>query len=159
MTGKRVALDTPKADAGAPRTGPVVVQYRIQFLDGVGNVVRELSASARNVAAAIELIVDADWPPQTVTMRVLDAYGREVHSATRRDVTKRELRLDGRDGRTVLPLVLRDDPRSPSYGHCGEACAARRAHRSRAIMNSSASLRPRPMRSWRLSMKRRCRSF
>ena len=66
-----------------------MVQYRIQFLDGAGNVVREWSASARNVAGAIELIVDADWPPQTVTMRVLDAYGREVHSATRGDVTKR----------------------------------------------------------------------
>jgi hypothetical protein len=35
----------------------------------------------------------------------------------------------------------------------------RRAHPSRANMNSSASLRPRPRRSWHRSMKRRCRSF
>jgi len=29
----------------------------------------------------VALVVDADWPPRAVTMRVLDAYGREVHSA------------------------------------------------------------------------------
>ena len=44
-------------------------------------------SNARSVADAIKLIVDADWPPQAVTMRVLDPYGREVHSATRGDVT------------------------------------------------------------------------
>jgi hypothetical protein len=27
--------------------------------------------------------LDADWPPRAVAMRVLDAYGREVHSAIR----------------------------------------------------------------------------
>jgi hypothetical protein len=65
------------------------VQYRIQFLDGAGNVIQEWSASAWNVEGAIELIVDTDWPPRAVTMRVLDASGREVHSPTRGDFTKR----------------------------------------------------------------------
>jgi hypothetical protein len=65
------------------------VQYRVQFLDDAANVIREWNASAGNVAGAIELIVDTDWPPLAVAMRVLDAYGREVHSATRGDVTKR----------------------------------------------------------------------
>ncbi len=59
------------------------MQYRIQFLDGVGKVIREWSDPAQNITRVIELIVDADWPPRAVTMRVLDAYGREVHSATR----------------------------------------------------------------------------
>ena len=59
------------------------MQCRIQFLDGAGKVIREWSASARTVADALKLIVDADWLPDAVTMRVLDASGREVHSATR----------------------------------------------------------------------------
>jgi hypothetical protein len=61
------------------------VQYRIQFLDRSGNVIREWSANAHTVAGAVALIVDADWPPRAVAMRVLDAYGREVHSAIRAD--------------------------------------------------------------------------
>ncbi len=56
--------------------GPLTLQYRVQFLDGSVKVIREWSANARNVARAIELIVDADWPPRAVTVRVLDAYGR-----------------------------------------------------------------------------------
>jgi hypothetical protein len=59
------------------------VQYRIQFLDRSGNVIREWSANAHSVAGAVALIVDADWPPRAVAMRVLDAYGREAHSAIR----------------------------------------------------------------------------
>jgi hypothetical protein len=65
------------------------MQYRIQFLDASGNVVRELSGSAQSVTRVVAIIVDADWPPQAVTMCVLDAYGREVHSSTRSDFTKR----------------------------------------------------------------------
>ena len=80
-TGDRI----PKRhrDGGPPR-----VQYRIQFLDRSANVIREWSANARDVAGAIELIVGAGWPPRAVTMRVLDACGREVHSATRDDNEK-----------------------------------------------------------------------
>ena len=36
--------------------------------------------------AAIELIVDADWPPQAISMRALVADGRQVHSAVKRRV-------------------------------------------------------------------------
>ncbi len=64
------------------------MQYRIQFLDRSANVIREWSASAQSVAGAVALVVDADWPPGAVTMRVLDAYGREVHSAIKGDVTR-----------------------------------------------------------------------
>ena len=56
------------------------MQYRIQFLDSSAKVICEWSANAQSAAGAIELIVDADWPPRAVTMRVLDPYGREVHS-------------------------------------------------------------------------------
>ncbi len=59
------------------------MQFRIQFLDGAANVIREWSANAQTVAGAVALIVDADWPPRAVTMRVLDAYGREVHSESK----------------------------------------------------------------------------
>jgi len=59
------------------------VQYRIQFLDGSSNVLREWSANARSVAGVVSLVTEFDWPPRAVTMRVLDANGREVHSATK----------------------------------------------------------------------------
>lgn len=64
-------------------------QYQIQFLDCAGNVVRKSRDTAQNVTRMVAMIVDADWPPQAVTMRVLHAYGREVHSATGGDFTKR----------------------------------------------------------------------
>jgi hypothetical protein len=61
------------------------MQYRIQFLDGRANVIRELTADARNSVGAIALVTDIDWPPRAVTMRVLDADGREVHSEVKGD--------------------------------------------------------------------------
>ena len=64
------------------------MQYRIQFLDQSGDVIREWSANAQSVARAVALIVEADWPPHAITMRVLDAYRREVHSARKPDVAR-----------------------------------------------------------------------
>jgi hypothetical protein len=63
------------------------MQYRNQFLDGKANVVRELTADARNAIGAVALVTDIDWPPRAVTMRLLDAEGREVHSDIKRDRT------------------------------------------------------------------------
>ncbi len=56
------------------------MQFRIQFLDESPRVIREVAADARNAAGAIALVVDVDWPPRAVTMRMLDVDGREVHS-------------------------------------------------------------------------------
>jgi hypothetical protein len=61
------------------------MQYRIQFLDGRANVIRELTADARNAAGAVALVAEIDWPPRAISMRVLDADGREIHSANRGD--------------------------------------------------------------------------
>jgi hypothetical protein len=61
------------------------MQYRIQFFDGAAAVISELIADAHSAAGAIALVADIDWPPHAVTMRVLDADGREVHSATKGD--------------------------------------------------------------------------
>ena len=59
------------------------MRYRIQFLDVRANVLRELTADARTAANAIALVVDRDWPPRAVTMRMLDLDGREVHFAVK----------------------------------------------------------------------------
>jgi hypothetical protein len=64
------------------------VQYRIQFLDGMASVILDLIADARDAANAIALVVDLDWPPNAVSMRVLDVDGREVHSSIRSDVRR-----------------------------------------------------------------------
>jgi hypothetical protein len=61
------------------------MQYRIQFLDRRTNVVRELTADARNAVGAVALVADIDWPPHAVTLRVLDPDGREVHSGVKGD--------------------------------------------------------------------------
>jgi len=49
------------------------VQYRIQYLDGLANIIRELSADARSGMSAFELVADMPWVPRAVAMRVLDA--------------------------------------------------------------------------------------
>ncbi len=67
------------------------MQYRIQYLDGLANIIRELSADARSGMSAFELVADMPWVPRAVTMRVLDADGREVHSERRLDVKGRYL--------------------------------------------------------------------
>ena len=61
------------------------MQFRIQFLDGSANVIGELTAAARSAAGALQLVVADDWPLEAVSIRVLDAAGREVHSAIRGD--------------------------------------------------------------------------
>ena len=61
------------------------MQYRIQFLDAAAAVISELIADARSARGAIALVADLDWPPHAVTMRVLDADGREVHSEIKGD--------------------------------------------------------------------------
>jgi hypothetical protein len=62
------------------------MQFRIQFLDGSARVLREWSAYARSVAGAVSLVTDIDWTSRAVTIRVLDANGREVHSAIKDEV-------------------------------------------------------------------------
>jgi hypothetical protein len=54
------------------------MEYRVQFLDRSGTVVREFHAYARNAAGAMNLIVDVDWPPVAIRLRILDAEDREV---------------------------------------------------------------------------------
>jgi hypothetical protein len=64
------------------------MQYRVQFLDGSADLIRELFTDARNAAGAIALVVDIEWPPRAATLRVLDADGREVHSRVKGDTKK-----------------------------------------------------------------------
>ena len=63
------------------------MQYRIQFFDGEASVIRELSADARSAINALPLVGDLDWPPRVVTVRVLDAEGREVYSEVQGDAS------------------------------------------------------------------------
>jgi hypothetical protein len=57
----------------------------MQFLDGSANVIGELTAAARSAARALQWVVANDWPLEAVSIRALDADGREVHSAIRGD--------------------------------------------------------------------------
>ena len=59
------------------------MQFRIQFLDRSATVVRELAAEAQSAACAFELIAGSDWPPDVVSVQVLDGDGFEVLTAWR----------------------------------------------------------------------------
>jgi hypothetical protein len=61
------------------------MQCRIQFLDAANAVISELTADSHNAVGAIALVAGMDWPPHAVTMRVLDADGREVHMEVKGD--------------------------------------------------------------------------
>jgi hypothetical protein len=63
------------------------VRFRVQFLDRTANVIREFSADTRNAAGAVAFVAEIDWPPRAITMRVLDPDGREVHSATKGEMS------------------------------------------------------------------------
>ncbi len=53
------------------------MQYRVQFLDGLDNVIREVRADAKSAGTVLFLrSINGAYPPQTVRMRVIDLYGR-----------------------------------------------------------------------------------
>jgi len=82
------------------------VEYRVQFLDRSGSIIKEFHAYARDVAGAMNLIIDVDWPPGAVRLRVVDAEGLEV------------------DGRKAVS----DATPSRSCGHRGDAALSYRSH-------------------------------
>ena len=54
-----------------------MMQYRVQFLDGLGNVIREVRADARSARTVLfQRSINRAWPPDSVQMRVFDQYGR-----------------------------------------------------------------------------------
>ena len=52
------------------------MQYRVQFLDSLDNVLREMQADARSAGTAFLRGASIAWPPQAIRVRVLDRYGR-----------------------------------------------------------------------------------
>ena len=44
----------------------LTVQFRVQFLDATGTIIREMHADAWNAAGAIELLAGLDWPAGAV---------------------------------------------------------------------------------------------
>lgn len=52
------------------------MQYQVQFLDGLDNVLREMKAEARSVGTAFLRGASIAWPPHAIRVRVLDRHGR-----------------------------------------------------------------------------------
>ena len=52
------------------------MQYRVQFLDGLDNILRELQADARSAGTAFLRGASIAWPPHAIRVRVLDRQGR-----------------------------------------------------------------------------------
>lgn len=51
------------------------MQYRVQFLDGLDNILRELQADARSAGTAFLRGASIAWPPHAIRVRVLDRQG------------------------------------------------------------------------------------
>lgn len=52
------------------------MQYRVQFLDSLDNVLREMRADARSAGTAFVREASTVWPPHAIRVRVLDRDGR-----------------------------------------------------------------------------------
>ena len=52
------------------------MQYQVQFLDGLDNILREIKADARSAGTAFLRGASIAWPPHAMRVRVLDPYGR-----------------------------------------------------------------------------------
>ena len=52
------------------------MQYRVQFLDSLDNVLREMRADARSAGTAFLRGANIAWPPYAIRVRVLDRHGR-----------------------------------------------------------------------------------
>ena len=110
------------------------MQYRIQFLDSSAKVIREWSDTAQNVTGVVAIVVDADWPPAAVTMRVLDAYGQEVHSVTEGDTKK----WDSLNNREIeLRHYASDRERSLDARNRESSCRPARLCRARAVCRAA----------------------
>ena len=65
---------------GRSSSRALTVQFRVQFLDASGTIIREMHAAAWNAAAAIALVEGMEWPAGAVRMVILNEAGGEVHS-------------------------------------------------------------------------------
>jgi hypothetical protein len=61
----------------------LTVQFRVQFLDASGTIIREMHADAWNAAATIALVEGLEWPAGAVRMIILNELGGEVHSRSK----------------------------------------------------------------------------
>ena len=52
------------------------MQYRVQFLNGLDNVLPEMQADARSAGIAFLRGASIAWPSDAIRVRVLDRYGR-----------------------------------------------------------------------------------
>jgi len=52
------------------------MQFRVQFLDSLDNVLREMPADARSAGTAFLRGASIAWPPHAIRVRVLDRDGR-----------------------------------------------------------------------------------
>jgi hypothetical protein len=52
------------------------MQYRVQFLDSLDNILREMQADARSAGTAFLRGASIAWPPHAIRVRILDRGGR-----------------------------------------------------------------------------------
>ena len=57
------------------RLRKAAMKYRVQFLDGLDNIVHEIKADARSAGTALLRGASRAWPPHAMRVRVLDPYG------------------------------------------------------------------------------------
>lgn len=56
------------------------MKYRVQFLDRLDNVLREVQADARSAGIAFQHGANVAWPPNALRVQVVDPFGRIASS-------------------------------------------------------------------------------
>jgi hypothetical protein len=52
----------------------LTTQFRVQFLDASGTIIRELLADAWNAAAGIALVKGMEWPAGAIRIVILEGF-------------------------------------------------------------------------------------
>ncbi len=65
-----------------------LMQYQVQFLDGLSIVVSEVPVDAGSPAKALLLVSDIETRPEVAWVRVLDRYGRVLSVSKPKSETK-----------------------------------------------------------------------
>ena len=66
------------------------MKYRVQFLDSLDNVIREVQADARSPGFAFRRGANTAWPPNALRVEVVDTFGRVSASRILAIVTTNE---------------------------------------------------------------------
>jgi hypothetical protein len=62
------------------------MRYRIRFLNRSPEIIRETTTDVRSAAGVIALVAGIEWPPDAITLQIVDVAGREIYRLSKSQV-------------------------------------------------------------------------